>query len=141
MLENLNKLNFFSVSTERGDIRNTYNTETHMWESYCTINLSSEYTTLIKEAANCRYYASDLLIDLMPVMKDLDAGNLPKATYFGFRDMGVDHDTFINARLDTKMYGDPRKTYREIYKLEFEHIRDGEFMATLSVWDGDWEEE
>lgn len=77
------------------------------------LNLSSEWTKLIREAAQCDAYCSDILISYDSVVRKLNEGAEKVTEYFGFRDYGVDHDTFIKARLsEYKPY-----RYRKIYKL------------------------
>ena len=58
---------------------------------------------LIKEAANCESYASDLFISWEYIMMDIrKASELSYKQgftyYFGFRNLGVDHESFIQAR-------------------------------------------
>lgn len=67
------------------------------------INMSSIWTALIKEAARCQSYASDILIDIDSVREKLEAENPVDFTYyFGFRDNGVDHEQFIRNRQSGK---------------------------------------
>lgn len=73
-------------------------------------NLSSEWDKLIREAAQCDAYCSDILISYDSVVRKLNEGAEKVTEYFGFRDYGVDHDTFIKCRL-------PEYKYRKIYKL------------------------
>lgn len=59
----------------------------------------------MKEAGKCEAYASDLLIDLYPILKwlygDANFDTIANRTFmFGFRNFGVDHDKFIKARLE-----------------------------------------
>lgn len=63
------------------------------------INMSSIWTALIKEAAKCESYASDVLIDIDTVRMKLKSDNTDDFTqYFGFRTNGVDHEEFIRNR-------------------------------------------
>lgn len=63
------------------------------------VNMSSIWTALIKEAARCESYASDVLLDIDSVREKLEAENPVDFTYyFGFRDNGVDHEQFIRNR-------------------------------------------
>lgn len=63
------------------------------------INMSSIWTELIKEAAKCDSYSSDVLIDIDAVREKLASGKPEDFTYyFGFRDNGVDHEAFIRNR-------------------------------------------
>lgn len=48
--------------------------------------------------------------------------------YFGFRNLGVDHESFIQARLDaTEIYG---KVYRSLYRLHIT-VKGSEVQGTL----------
>lgn len=81
------------------------------------LNFSSVYTKLIKEAAGCECYASDLLIDLNTVVNVQngltdESSVLDKLFVFGFRDMGVDHDAFVRSRLEDNYH------YRSIYLMQ-----------------------
>ena len=63
------------------------------------INMSSIWTALIKEAAKCESYASDVLIDIDTVRTKLESDHPEDFTqYFGFRTNGVDHYEFIRNR-------------------------------------------
>ena len=74
------------------------------------LNLSSEWDKLIRQAAQCDAYCSDILISYDSVVRKLNEGAEKVTEYFGFRDYGVDHDAFIKCRL-------PEYKYRKIYKL------------------------
>ena len=74
------------------------------------LNLSSEWDKLIRQAAQCDAYCSDILISYDAVVRKLNEGAEKVTEYFGFRDYGVDHDTFIKYRLS-------EYKYRKIYKL------------------------
>lgn len=85
------------------------------------INYSSIIDKLIKEAAKCKRYSSDIIISL----KSFE-NNIPKKyqgedfcyyEYFGFREMGIDHEKFIKCNLD--ILNDWRDYYRDIYVLKF----------------------
>lgn len=70
------------------------------------INMTSVWSALIKEAGKCEAYASDILIDLIPMVEQFkEAMPTGERTYFfGFRDMGIDHSTFIESRNDLSQY-------------------------------------
>ena len=94
------------------------------------LNLTSVYTKLIKEAAGCEYYASDLLLDLNIILNvefglTDESSVLDKLFMFGFRDMGVDHDFFIKGRLK---YG---YQYRSIYLMQ---IRKSEYTGQYNLY-------
>lgn len=70
------------------------------------INMTSVWSALIKEAGKCEAYASDILIDLIPMVEQfkgkMEVGE--RTYFFGFRDMGIDHSTFIESRNDLSVY-------------------------------------
>ena len=92
-----------------------YNEHSHKWD----VNLSSILDILIKEAAKCTRYASDLFISWEQVEELLKKEQLifPKKFFFGFRDMGVDHLAYIQAKYDPKNIG-ITPDYRCIYMLQ-----------------------
>ena len=83
------------------------------------MNMPSSITdVLIKEAAQCERFASDLFIDyanLHSLIAAWDVRNLRNQYYFGFRDFGVDSETAILCGVHE---------YRCIYKLELEYVMD-----------------
>ena len=86
-------------------------------------------TKLIKEAAKCRHWSSDLLSDLFYVMKRVELEE--KDTYdawLGFRECGVDHAGFIGERWNNKAHAD--EPYRKIYVLRTEY-EEGQYYFTL----------
>ena len=82
------------------------------------VNLSGILSFLIKEAAKCVFFSSDLFITWQGVEKSLYTELYGKQQFFfGFREMGVDHLAFIDCKYN------PEKTwinpdYRVIYMLE-----------------------
>lgn len=111
------KIALEKISDTNGSYRySIYDHEYHM-----EINLSSQYSFLIKRAAEfCEYYASDLLIDIncmtekMGKIEEYEKEHGKLVTWFGFREMGVDHDNFIENR------GIDNKDYKAIYILVFD---------------------
>jgi len=85
------------------------------------INYSSLLTKLIQEAGRwCRSFASDLFISWEPIHRKLLDGSIESGTYlFGFREHGVDHDTYIKSRYENEaMYGSACHEYRAIWRLD-----------------------
>lgn len=111
------KIALEKISDTNGSYRySIYDHEYHM-----EINLSSQYSFLIKRAAEfCEYFASDLLIDInsmeekMGKIEEYEEENGQLVTWFGFREMGVDHDNFIESR------GIDNKGYKAIYVIVFD---------------------
>lgn len=92
-----------------------------------TASWSNCTTALIKEAAQCENYASDLLYDIHDVMKCVDLEQKePFDTWFGFRDLGVDHKAFITEHVRR---GDLQE-YRKVYVLRVEY-EEGQYYFTL----------
>lgn len=76
--------------------------------------MSSILTRLIKEAALCEAYSSDLFINWSEVEEYMKPPSLtPKIFLFGFRKSGVDHNAFVVNKI-TKGAAD----YRALYALE-----------------------
>lgn len=79
-----------------------------------SVNMSSILTRLIKEAALCEAYSSDLFINWSEVEEYMKPPSLtPKIFLFGFRKSGVDHNAFVVNKI-TKGAAD----YRALYALE-----------------------
>ena len=89
---------------------------------------SQAFNVLIKEAAKCENYASDLIIDLHELLKKVELKESDSLEYwFGFRDLGVDHKSFIECRWNSRVYDD---VYRKIYVLCVE-LEEGQAFYTL----------
>lgn len=95
------------------------------------LNYSAILTALIKEAAQCEHYASDLFIDWRSVTEFLeDPAPGKRVWWFGFRDMGVDGKVFIKATTGNPgCYGKNR--YRVIYALLVWKDEDGNAVMRL----------
>lgn len=93
----------------------TFGDWTNFMEKY-TPNMSTIYTELIKEAALCENYSSDVLIDIErfeECLKECQSGEQGRV-FFGFRDMGVDGLTYISCNLSHL-----ESSYRKIAVLEY----------------------
>ena len=100
------------------------------------VNTSSILTRLIQEAGRfCERYASDLFIDWKSVEKYLGKKLDPSVAeermtfLFGFREDGVDHDTFVLSRYNSGSYDCPRAEYRSIWRLDILKTDDEVFMT------------
>lgn len=86
------------------------------------INYSSILTFLIKKAGTiCKYYASDLFISwssLEEKMKEQGIDYIGGKYLFGFREGGVDHDSFILSKLNNYGVEGLKKDVKELYILE-----------------------
>lgn len=106
-----------------------YDEYSHKWK----INLGKILDILIKEAAKCTRYASDLFISWRQVEESLCAETKTYTTkrfFFGFRDMGVDHLAYIQAKYDPDNRAF-KPDYRCIYMLKGELDDKNEFRFTL----------
>lgn len=120
---NLNDLiNDGKITLEKiSDTKGTYQWNIWKRKPYMEINLSSQYSFLIKKAAEyCSHYASDLIIQInhmeqmMGRINEYEEEKRQLVEWFGFRDMGVDHDAFIESN------GIDSDEYKAIYVITFE---------------------
>lgn len=87
------------------------------------INDSSILTRLIQEAGRfCESFASDLFIDWNGVQRWIEnaaaAVDDSAVFLFGFRQMGVDGNSFILSRYNGGAYVCPEKEYRSMWRLD-----------------------
>lgn len=86
------------------------------------INMPTAITSaLIKEAAKCDCFASDLFIDyvkLYNLMENWNVKDLRSHYYFGFRDHGVDNEAMVLVGV---------RQYRSLYKLSLSYYLDSDF--------------
>lgn len=99
-----------------------------------SVNMSSFYTKLIKDAARCSNYSSDVVYDIQGINKRLENFN-PEEDYepiwIGFRRQGVDHAGYILSRIDGLGSTLPLwNTYFALYSVTIEHD-EGEFYKIL----------
>lgn len=89
------------------------------------LNYSSIFSELIHAAIVCEYYASDVFIDLQSIKKAIkEAEN--RVFYLGYRERGVDGNTFVKSRLSQNR----NYEYIRLYKLEIS-VDDGYITAEL----------
>lgn len=99
------------------------------------INYSSILTELICSAGRfCEYYASDLFIDWKAIDEKLTGEDIfsldgTDVFYFGMRESGVDHESFIRSRI-----AENHGQYRALYRLEVTR-KDGEMKMILKRMD------
>lgn len=86
------------------------------------LNYSSIFSELIHAASVCEYYASDVFIDLKQIECAI-TGAENKVFYLGYRNMGVDGNTFVKSRLSENRYYE----YIRLYRLEISS--DGEYIT------------
>lgn len=104
-------------------IPGTEKTSVFWAEDAANAGLSSEFSVLIQQAGRwCESYASDILIDIDSVKAYLigmgEGMEKPedREFWFGFREMGVDGLTFIEARTE-RVYAS--MVYRAVWHWEF----------------------
>lgn len=114
-IDNFTKSDWYKSIEETG----TWSTFDRKWD----INYSTILTELIQNAGRwCERYASDLFISWQTVENRLHKISMDNVSYlFGFRQSGVDHDTFIFSRFNQNEY---TEEYRAIYRLDLEFIKD-----------------
>lgn len=89
------------------------------------LNYSSIFSELIHAASVCEYYASDVFIDLKRIECAI-TGAENKVFYLGYRNSGVDGNTFVKSRLSENRYYE----YIRLYRLEIS-VDDGYITAEL----------
>lgn len=73
-------------------------------------NLSSEFSELIRQAARCNRYGSDLIYDINNVNDAMETWTGEKTLFvFGFRRDGVDGNSFVLSRVNNEC--------KEIYNI------------------------
>lgn len=86
------------------------------------LNYSSIFSELIHAASVCEYYASDVFIDLQSIEKAIkEAENY--VFYLGFRNSGVDGNSYVESQLSENRY----YKYIRLYRLEISS--DGEYIT------------
>lgn len=92
-----------------------------IYNNKCSINASAIWTKLIQEAGRwCKDFASDLLYDYMKIEEKIENATLETESHlFGFRECGVDHDSYIFSRYSNQpVYGNAALEYRAIWRLD-----------------------
>lgn len=86
------------------------------------LNYSSIFTELIHSASVCEYFASDIFIDLKGIEQTIiNAEN--GVFYLGYRNSGVDGNSFVKCRLTENEHYE----YIRLYRLEISV--DGEYIS------------
>ena len=126
------------LSRGRDIMSDTFQLEIDLGHRINNINLSSEVTYIIKEAGRlCDSYASDVFYDLRTLFTDLEGDNsvlFEQDKYqwvVGIRDMGCDHDGFIDCAVRGNY--DLEKRYRAMYEIHIEPDSKHWYRMTLSV--------
>lgn len=77
------------------------------------LNYSSIFSELIHAASICEYYASDVFIDLKQIECAI-TGAENKVFYLGYRNSGVDGNSYVESQLSENKY----YKYIRLYRLE-----------------------
>ena len=88
-----------------------------------SVNLSSFFTKLIKDAARCNDYSSDLFYDMREIYDTMKAFRATQSMheftpmFVGFRRHGVDGNSFILSRLHNDLRGNVYALGQEYFAL------------------------
>ena len=100
-------------------------------------NWTSIGTLLIKEAAKCENFASDILIDCTDTLTTIaEEKEFSEDFYFGFRKNGVDHKEFVISRLGENLTNAYVKdVYFALYRLNVTKERAyGSYDVTYTLY-------
>lgn len=78
------------------------------------VNMSTIYTQLIREAARCNRYASDLVYDIESINEMFKTSNF-ETRIIAFRKDGVDENNFVKSGTD----GDTNNIYKMYFAIYF----------------------
>lgn len=102
-------------------IKTDYETA-QLTENGLSVNMSGTYTKLIKDAARCNDYSSDIFYDLTTIndaLETFDPDVEFEPIWIGFRKLGVDGTSFVMCRIDN---ANPlmslTKTYFALYSID-----------------------
>ena len=90
-----------------------------------SVNISDFFTRLIKDAARCNSYSSDVYYDLCAIDRAIKAfrpGQTFAPIFVGFRRHGVDGNSFVLCRVGDNPYN----VYREYFALYSITVESGE---------------
>ena len=101
-------------------------------------NQSDLFSRLIKDAARCNGYNSDIYYDLRYIddrMKDFDPSEDFDPIWVGFRKLGVDCTDFVLCRSrDEQTYGSLSQNYFALYSITVDHQNDGWYNVLLNEY-------
>ena len=101
-------------------------------------NESDLFTRLIKEAAKCEYYSSDVFYDIQYTdnrFKEFDPEEEFEPIWYGFRKMGVDCTNFVLCRINDEItYGSMKENYFAVYSLTVEKKDTGWYTVYLTKY-------
>ena len=101
-------------------------------------NTSDMFTRLIKYAARCNGYNSDIYYDLSYIddrLKHFEPADDFEPIWIGFRKMGVDCTSFVLTRCNNEStYGSLSLNYFALYSLSVERTEEGFFNVYLNEY-------
>lgn len=96
------------------------------------VNMSTEFSRLIKDAARCNHYNSDVYYDIKEIheqFKEYD-GKEFEPIWIGFRRMGVDGTSYVLARVeDNNPYRYLFREYFALYSVTVEKEEDRYYVC------------
>ena len=102
------------------------------------LNMSDIFTKLIRDAARCNHYSSDVFYDMKIIesaMQDFDPEKEFEPIWVGFRKLGVDSNGFILSRMDNEfMYGPLSQNYFALYSLTVEPKESGFYNVVFNEY-------
>jgi hypothetical protein len=101
-------------------------------------NTSDMYSRLIKDAARCNSYNSDIFYDLKHIEDSFNSfnGDEFEPIWIGFRKLGVDCTSFVLCRTsDKSFYGSLSSNYFALYSItvKYDAMRDW-YVITLNEY-------
>jgi len=103
-------------------------------------NPSAMFSQLIKDAARCNYYNSDIFYDLKAIYDRLEAFKTPEEDphysdpiWLGFRKMGVDGTSFVLSRIGEDTHRAAQE-YFALYSVKIDPAEDGYATVTFNEY-------
>lgn len=106
-------------------------------EAEKTQNWARIGTVLVKEAAKCENFASDILIDCNKIVNVVaEEKEFSEDFYLGFRENGVDHKEFVKGRLGENLTDNYiEDIYFVLYRLNVTKERAyGSYSVTYTLY-------
>ena len=101
-------------------VKNEIKTHAQVTNHGISCNISGFYTQLIKDAARCNNYSSDVIYsinDIYDICQKYDQNEEYGPFLIGMRKLGVDSNAFIEAKC--KEWTDVYNEYFALYSVEF----------------------
>lgn len=102
------------------------------------LNLSDIFCPLVKDAARCNSYQSDIYYDMVNIhkrLKEYKEGDEFEPIWVGFRKHGVDGTGYVLARTEEpSMYGSTEHNYFALYSITLKKDSPGWYYVVLSEY-------